>query len=48
LNEGAYIYLCGSVTMGKSVKATITEITEGTSLSPFNLTKSKRWIMDVY
>lgn len=48
LNQGAYVYLCGSVTMGKSVKSTIAEITEGTSLTPFHLTKSKRWIMDVY
>jgi len=48
LKDGAYIYICGSITMGKSVKETIAEITDNISLTPSHLMKLKRWIMDVY
>ena len=56
IEEGAYIYVCGSVTMGKDVDAALTAIIArqggmGTGAAKAylaKLAKEERYVLDVY
>lgn len=48
INNGAHIYICGSLKMGNSVNNTIEKMLKNTSLDIEHLINTSRWHEDVY
>lgn len=48
LKQGACVYVCGSVEMGKSVRQAVQSITQDSPFAPEKLMAVQRWFEDVY